>query len=38
VVTGKQYAISLTNKPEAMALRFASDEDWFMVAVALENG
>lgn len=37
VVTGKRYAISLTNKPEAMALRFASDEDWFMVAVALEH-
>jgi chemotaxis protein CheX len=36
VVTGKQYAISLTNKPEAMALRFASDVDWFMVAVAME--
>ncbi|QEM69081.1 chemotaxis protein CheX [Geobacter sp. FeAm09] len=39
VVTGKRYAISLTNKPEALALRFAaSDEDWFMVAVALEEG
>ncbi|KAB0672375.1 chemotaxis protein CheX [Oryzomonas sagensis] len=38
VVTGKRYAIALTNKPEAMALRFAaSDEDWFMVAVALEQ-
>jgi len=38
VVTGRRYVIALTNKPEAMALRFASGEGWFVVAVALEQG
>jgi chemotaxis protein CheX len=37
VITGQQYVISLTNKPEALALRFALDGEWLMVAVALER-
>jgi chemotaxis protein CheX len=37
VVTGKQYVIHVTKKSEVTALLFDSDEDWFMVALAIEN-
>jgi chemotaxis protein CheX len=37
VVYGKEYVITLGNNPDQIALRFASDDDWFMVAVAFEN-
>ena len=37
VVYGKEYAITLGNKPDQIALRFATDDDWFMVSVAFDN-
>jgi chemotaxis protein CheX len=37
VVYGKEYVISLGNNPEQITVRFATDDDWFMVAVAFEN-
>lgn len=37
VVYGKDYFIKLTNKPEQIALRFATDDDWFIVSVAFDN-
>jgi chemotaxis protein CheX len=37
IVYGKEYVISLGNNPEQIAVRFATDDDWFMVAVAFEN-
>ena len=36
VVYGKEYVITLGNKPDQIAVRFATDDDWFMVAVAFE--
>ena len=37
VVSGKQYVIHVAKKPDVMALLFDSEEDWFMVALALEK-
>lgn len=37
VVSGKRYVIHVTKKPELMTLLFDSEEDWFMVALALER-
>ena len=37
VVYGKEYFITLNNNPDQIAVRFATDDDWFMVAVAFEN-
>lgn len=37
VVYGKEYVISLGSNPEQITVRFATDDDWFMVAVAFEN-
>ena len=37
IIHGKQYAINLSNNPQQIAVRFATDDDWFMVAVAFEN-
>ena len=36
VVYGKEYVITLSNNPEQISVRFATDDDWFMVAVAFE--
>ncbi len=36
IVHGKEYAITLRNNPEQIAVRFTTDDDWFMVAVAFE--
>jgi chemotaxis protein CheX len=38
IVTGKQYVIHVTKKPEVMTLLFDSEVDWFMVAMAIEKG
>jgi len=37
VIFGKEYVISLGSKPEQIALRFAADNEWFMVAVAFDD-
>jgi chemotaxis protein CheX len=37
VVSGKQYAIHIAKKPDVMTLLFDSEENWFMVALALEK-
>jgi len=37
VVYGKEYVISLGNNPDQITVRFATDDDWFMVAVAFEK-
>jgi chemotaxis protein CheX len=37
VVYGKEYIIALGNSPEQIAVRFATDDDWFLVSVAFEN-
>ena len=37
VIHGKEYVISLGSNPEQIAVRFATDDDWFMVAVAFEE-
>lgn len=37
IVHGKEYIITLGNNPEQIAVRFATDDDWFMVAVAFES-
>jgi chemotaxis protein CheX len=37
VVYGKEYFTTLNNSPDQIAVRFATDDDWFMVAVAFEN-
>lgn len=37
VIHGKEYVISLGSKPDQIAVRFATDDDWFMVAVAFED-
>jgi len=37
VVTGKEYMISLNNSPDQITVRFATDNDWFMVSVAIES-
>lgn len=37
VVHGKEYVIALGSNPQQIAVRFATDDDWFMVAVAFDN-
>ena len=37
VVNGREYVISLGNNSNQVAVRFAADDHWFMVAVALER-
>jgi chemotaxis protein CheX len=37
VVYGKEYVISLCNNPNQIAVRFATEDEWFMVAVAFEE-
>ncbi|MBU5635306.1 chemotaxis protein CheX [Geomonas sp. Red69] len=37
IVSGKQYAIHVSKKPEVMTLLFDSEDDWFMVALAVEQ-
>lgn len=37
VVFGKEYVITLGSKPEQITVRFATDDDWFMVAVAFDE-
>jgi chemotaxis protein CheX len=37
VVYGKEYVITLSNNPDQIAVRFATDDDWFMVSVAFEE-
>lgn len=36
VIYGKEYVIRLGSNPEQIAVRFATDDEWFMVAVAFE--
>jgi len=38
VVSGKQYVIHVARKPEVTTLLFDSEDDWFMVALAVERG
>jgi chemotaxis protein CheX len=38
VVSGRQYVIHVTKRPEVTTLLFDSDDDWFMVALAVEKG
>lgn len=38
VVYGKKYEINLGNSLERTAVRFAVDDDWFLVAVAIKRG
>lgn len=37
VVIGKEYVIHVTGKPEVTTLMFASEEEKFLVAMALDN-
>jgi chemotaxis protein CheX len=37
VVYGKEYIVTLGSNPEQIMLRFATDDDWFMVAVAFDG-
>jgi chemotaxis protein CheX len=37
VICGKEYVISLGSNPQQIAVRFATDDEWFMVAVAFEE-
>lgn len=37
IVHGKDYFITLGNNPEQITVRFATDDDWFMVAVAFDT-
>lgn len=37
VVTGKEYFVSSGNADDTLTLRFATDEDWFVVSVVLEK-
>ncbi len=37
VVHGKEYMITLGTNPDQIAVRFATDDDWFMVAVAFDS-
>lgn len=37
VVTGSEYAISAGNINDTITLRFATDNDWFIVAITLEK-
>ncbi len=37
VVTGSDYVISAGNALDTITLRFATDEDWFIVSITLQN-
>lgn len=37
VVSGKRYVIHMTRKPDTMTLLFDSEDDWFIVALAVER-
>ena len=37
VVTGTDYVISAGNALDTITLRFATDEDWFIVSITLQN-
>lgn len=37
IVSGKQYVIHVAKKPEVTTLMFDSDDEWFMVALAVER-
>lgn len=37
VIYGKEYVVTLGSKPEQITLRFAADEEWFLVAVAFDE-
>lgn len=37
VVTGSEYAIASGTAANTVTLRFATDDDWFMVAITLED-
>ncbi len=37
VVTGSEYAITAGNANDTITLRFATDDDWFVVAITLEQ-
>lgn len=37
IVHGKDYIITLGNNPEQITLRFATDDDWFMVSIAFDG-
>lgn len=37
VVHGKEYIISIGNNPDQITVRFATEDDWFMVAVAFDG-
>ncbi len=37
VIHGKEYVISLGNTTDHIAVRFANDDDWFLVSVAFER-
>jgi chemotaxis protein CheX len=37
VVNGNEYTVSSVSNLDNLTLRFATDEEWFMVAVALEQ-
>lgn len=37
IVSGRHYVIHVAKKPEVMTLLFDSEEEWFMVALAVER-
>jgi chemotaxis protein CheX len=37
VIFGKEYFIALGNNPKQLAVRFATDDDWFMVVIAFNE-
>jgi len=37
VVTGSEYVVTAGNENDTLTLRFATDEDWFIVAITIEN-
>lgn len=37
VVTGSDYVVTAGSENDTMTLRFATDDDWFIVAITLEN-
>lgn len=37
VVTGSEYMVSAGNSNDTITLRFATDEDWFIVSITLEK-
>jgi chemotaxis protein CheX len=37
IVYGKEYMVKLISHPDQVTVKFATENDWFMVAVAFEN-